>query len=190
MRLSARTRLSKTVTTVVIGLTLAVLPGCFPYVTSYVYLDSPGVTHRRAPCYDGAPLGVVYEKGGASFELVLEPLVLSRSNDAYLTLRAPRHVSISIPVAVARIRFRGETESQSASVNLNAAPPDWQGPFVEERRRKSPLAEYRLVFSSLPPINSPGTLELPDVLVDGVVVASPIFAFERRAYAGMVPLNC
>lgn len=60
-----------------IGLALATLPDCFPYVTNYAYLERPGVTHRRAPCYDGAPMGAVYEKGGVRFELALEPHALS-----------------------------------------------------------------------------------------------------------------
>ena len=135
-------------------------------------------------------MGVAYEKGGVSFELSLEPHALSPLKDPYLKLSAPRHAAISIPEPIALIRFSGESANQFAAVNLKVAPPDRQGPYVKDRRRKSPLAEYRFVFSNLPPINSPGTLELPDVLVDGVVVASPIFAFERRAYAGMVPLNC
>ncbi len=190
MRLSARTLLSKAVPGVLIALALAVLPGCFPYVASYIYLESHGVTYRRAPCYDSAPMGVAYEKSGVSFELTLEPHAMSPLKEAYLKLRAPRGAAISIPEPIARIRFRGESEHQSASVNLKVAPLDWQGPYVEDRRRKSPLAEYRFVFSNLPPIHSPGTLELPDVLVDGVVVQSPPFTFERRMYAGIVPLNC
>ena len=190
MRPSARTTLSKTVPSVFIGIALTVLPGCFAYETSFVYLESPGVTHRRAPCYDGAPMGVAYEKGGVSFELTLEPHAMSPLKQPYLKLRAPRHAAVSIPEPIAHVRFRGERENQSASVNLKLTPLDWQGPYVEDRRRKSPLAEYRFVFSNLPPINSPGTLELPDVLFDGVVVKSPVFAFERRTYAGTVPLNC
>ena len=95
-----------------------------------------------------------------------------------------------MPEPIALIRFSGESANQFAAVNLKVAPPGRRGPYVEDRHGKSPLAEYRFVFSNLPPINSPGTLELPDVLVDRVVLASPIFAFERRAYAGMVPLNC
>lgn len=71
--------------------------GCFPYVTSYVCLESPGFAHRRAPCCDGAPMGVAHEKSGVSFELTLEPHAMSRLNWAYLNLRAPRGVAISIP---------------------------------------------------------------------------------------------
>lgn len=190
MKQSARIMLSIAVPRIFGGLALATLPGCFPYVASYVYLESPGVTHKRAPCYDGAPMGVAYEKSGVSFELALEPHALSPSKDAFLKLRAPRHVAISIPEPIARVRFRGEHENQSASINLKLTPLDWQGPYVAEMRRKSPFTEYRFVFSNLPPITSPGTIELPVVSVDGVAVASPRFAFERRTYAGMVPLNC
>ena len=49
---------------VVIGVAAGMLPGCFPYVMSYVYLDGPGVTYQRAPCQDGAPVGVAYELTG------------------------------------------------------------------------------------------------------------------------------
>ena len=135
-------------------------------------------------------MGVAYERSGVSFELTLEPHAMSRLNEAYLKLRAPRGVAISIPEPIARVTFRGERENRSASVTLKIVPPDWQGPYVEDRRRKSPLAEYRYVFENLPPINSRGTLELPVVFADGVAVESPVFAFERRTYAAIVPLNC
>lgn len=135
-------------------------------------------------------MGAVYEKGGVSFELALEPHALSASKAAYLKLRAPRQVAISIPDPIARVRFRGAPENESASVNLKLAPLDRQGPYVEEMRRKSPLVEYRFVFLNFPTIHSPGTLQLPAVWVDGVVVESPTVTFERRTYASMVPLNC
>ncbi len=173
-----------------IGAALATLLGCVPYVTSYVYLESPGVTYRRAPCYDDAPVGAVYERGGVRFELTLEPLALSHSKDAYLKLSAPRNTAISIPMPIANIKLRGQSEVKSTTVLLKAVPLDWQGPYVDEMRRKSPLAEYRFIFLALPPIQSPGTVKLPAVLIDGVPVESPIFTFERRTYAGMVPLNC
>ncbi len=172
------------------GLGMATLTGCFPYAADYVYLESPGVSHRRAPCHGGAPMGVAYEKSGVRFELALEPHALSRSKDAYLKVFAPRYVAISIPEPIARVRFRSDPESQSASIQLKVTPLDWQGPYVAEMRRTSPLAEYRFVFSNLPPMTSPGTIELPVVLADGTVVESPVFAFERRTYAGLLPLNC
>ena len=169
-------------------LAAATLPGCFPYVTSYVYLDSPGVTYKRSPCYDGAAVGVAYERNGVLFEVTLEPHALSPLKQAYLKVRAPRGAAISIPEPTALITFRGQ--NSPTSVRLQAAPLDWQGPYVEAMRRKSPLAEYRFVFSDLPPIDSPGTLKLPVVVADGAALESPIFTFERRSYAGIVPLNC
>jgi len=164
------------------------LPGCFPYVTSYVYLDSPGVTYKRSPCQDGAPVGVAYEKSGVRFEVTLEPHGLSPLKQAYLKVRAPRSAAISIPEPTAVITFRGQ--DKLTSVHLQAAPLDWQGPYVEEMRRKSLLAEYRFVFSDLPAIDSPGTLKLPVVVADGAALESPVLTFERRSYAGIVPLNC
>jgi len=180
----------KVTLSVIIGVAVAMLPGCFPYVTSYVYLDGPGVTHRRSPCRDGAAVGVAYEKSGIRFEATLEPHGLSPLKEGYLKLRAPRNAAISIPNPIARLRFRSQGEGISTEVHLRPAPLDWQGPYVDEMRRKSPLAEYRFVFSDLPPIDSPGTLQLPVVFIDGVAVDSPIFTFERRTYAAMEPLNC
>lgn len=175
---------------VVIGVAVGMLPGCFPYVMTYVYLDGPGVTYRRAPCQDGAPVGVAYEKSGIRFEVTLEPHTMSPLKDGYLKLRASRSALISIPDPIALLQFRGQPEGSSTSVRLEAASLDWQGPYVDEARRTSPLAEYRFVFADLPLIDSPGTLRLPVVLIDGVAVESPVLTFERRSYAGMPPLNC
>ena len=179
---------SKTASGILTVLVAVTLPGCFPYVTSYVYLDSPGVTYKRSPCYDGAPVGVTYEKNGVRFEVTLEPHALSPLKHAYLKVRAPRSAAISIPEPTALIMFRGQ--DKPTSVRLQAAPLDWQGPYVAEMRRKSPLAEYRFVFTDLPSIDSPGTLKLPIVVADGAALESPVFTFERRSYAGIVPLNC
>jgi hypothetical protein len=179
---------SKIASGTLVVLVAATLPGCFPYLTSYVYLDGPGVTYKRSPCYDGAPVGVAYEKNSVRFEVTLEPHALSPLKQAYLKVRAPRSAAISIPEPTALITFRGQ--GKPTSVHLQAAPLDWQGPYVEEMRRKSPLAEYRFVFIDLPSIDSPGTLKLPIVVADGAVLESPIFTFERRSYAGIVPLNC
>lgn len=180
----------KVASSVVIGLALGMLPGCFPYVMSYVHLESPGVAYKRAPCKDGAPVGVIYEKTGVRFEVTLEPHSLSRLEEPYMKLRTPRGAALSIPNPIAIITFRDKGRDKSISVHLKAAPLDWQGPYVEEMRRKSPLEEYRFVFVDLPPIDSPGTLQLPVVSVDGIAVESPVFTFERRPYAGTVPLNC
>ena len=180
----------KMASSVVVGLTATVLSGCFPYMISYVHLDGPGVTYKRAPCRDGAPVAVAYEKSGARFEVTLEPHNLSSLQDAYLKVRAPRDVVVSIPDPTALFKFRSPREGTSISVQLKAAQLDWHGPFVEELRRNSPLAEYRFVFVAPPPIDSPGTLHLPVVLLDGVAVEAPVLTFERRPYAGIAPLNC
>jgi len=175
---------------VVIALILGTLPGCFPYVMTYVYLDGPGVNYLRFPCRDGAPVGVMYQRNEARFEVTLEPHGLSPLKDAFLKIRAPRISLLSIPNPIARITYRGEEQGKSTSVQLKSSSLDWQGPYVEDMRRRSPLAEYRFVFVDLAPITSPGTLELPVVFVDGVAVESPVFTFERRPYAGIPPLNC
>jgi hypothetical protein len=175
---------------VVVTAAMVMVAGCYPYVTRYVYLDGPGVTHRRSHCHDGAPVGVAYEKSGLLFEVSLEPHGLSTSSAPYLKLRAPRDAAISIPDSIARLRFGDDGEGPSAPVHLKATPLDWQGPYVDEMRRDSPLAEYRFVFADLPPIDSRGTLHLPVVFIDGAGVESPVLTFERRRFAGIVPLNC
>lgn len=187
MSANDRSKAVPIVTALILG---GALSGCFPYAISYVHLDGHGVSYRRSPCSDGAPVGVRYERSEARFEVTLEPHALSPLKDAYLKVRAPRHMAITIPNPTARIAFRGAAEGRSTTVRLEPAPLDWQGPYVEQMRRASPLAEHRFVFLDLPPIDSPGTLELPVVYVDGVAVESPVLTFERRHYAGMAPLNC
>jgi len=169
---------------------LAVLPGCFPYMMSYVFLDGPGVGYRRSPCHDGAPVAATWENAGVRFEVTLEPHALTRSKEAYLGIRVPRGAVLSLPDPVALISFHGDGQAKSLSVTLKAVPLEDQGPHVDEMRRKSPLDEYRYVFVGLPPIESPGALQLPLVSVNGIPVVSPVFTFERRPYAGLVPLNC
>lgn len=181
---------TKVASRVVIGLALGMLPGCLPYVISYVHLESPGVAYERAPCKDGAPVAVIFEKSGVRFEVTLEPHALSRLKEPYIGLLAPRGTALSIANPIATITFRDKGRDKSISVRLKAAPPERQHPYVEEMRRKSPLEAYRFVFVDLPPIDSPGTLQLPVVSIDGIAVESPVFTFERRPYAGTVPLNC
>ena len=107
-----------------------------------------------------------------------------------MKVRAPRDVAITIPHPIARVVFRGDKPGKAMEVELKAAPLDWQGPYVDEMRRRSPLAEHRFVFVGLPPVDSPGTLEMPVVYANGVALESPLLTFERRTYAGMPPLNC
>ena len=190
MKTPAPTRLLKTASSVVIGLAVGTLTGCFPYVTTYVYLDSPGVSYKRSPCYDGAPVAAAYQRDEVHFEVTLEPHALSYSKEAYLKLRAPRNIAIAIPDPIVLVTFHGARKLDSTSVQLKAVPLDWQGPYVADMRRQSPLMEYRFVFGDLPPIHSPGTLQLPVVFADGIAIPSPLFTFDRRAYAGVVPLNC
>lgn len=45
-------------------------------------------------------------------------------------------------------------------------------------------------FVGLPPITFSGTLKLPPIDISGVLIQLPVFEFERRPYAGIVPLNC
>lgn len=182
--------MSRPASKLAIALILGTLTGCFPYVMSYVYLDSPGVNYLHFPCRDGAPVGVMYQRNEVRFEVTLEPHGLSPLKDAFLRIRAPRHVVISIPNPIARITYLGTEQGKSMSVQLKSTPLDWQGPYVAAARQRSPLAEYLFVFADLPPITSPGTLELPVVFVGGIAVESPLFTFERRPYAGMPPLNC
>ena len=141
------------------------------------------------PCRDAAPVGVRYERNRVRFEVTLEPHGLSPSKEPYLKVRAPREVAITIPQPTARIVFRDKSHSVT-ELQLKPAPLDWQGPYVDQMRRGSPLAEYRFVFVGLPLIESPGTLEMPVTYADGVALESPVLTFERRTYAGMLPLNC
>ena len=177
--------------TLLMGFVLVVLSGCFPYVMSYIHLDSPEITHIRVLCGDaGAPSGALYNHNEVSFLVALEPHGLSPLKEAFIRLRAPRNVAISIPDPVARVTFLGEDAADPVSIPLEAAPLDWQGPYVEEMRRKSSFEEYRFVFVGFPKIDGPGSLQLPTVLIGEIPVELPELTFERRRYAGMAPINC
>jgi hypothetical protein len=56
--------------------------------------------------------------------------------------------------------------------------------------RRQGILEYRYEFSGLPPITFSGTLKVPTLYLDGVAVTSPQFTFDRRPWAGALPLNC
>jgi hypothetical protein len=186
-----KSMLRRTYSALLIGLALVVLTGCFPYVMTYIHLDGPGITHVRVLCGDmGAPAGALYQHDDVSFLIALEPHGLSRSKEGFIRLRAPRNVAISIPDPVVRITFFGENAADPVTVRLEAAPLDWQGPYAEERRRRSPFEEYRFVFMGFPKIDGPGSLQLPIVLVDGLPVELPELEFERKRYAGIAPINC
>ena len=49
---------------------------------------------------------------------------------------------------------------------------------------------HTFVFTGLPPIDFPGRLELPPIIVDGVTVPMPVFDFDVRPWAGFAPINC
>jgi hypothetical protein len=172
------------------GVLLATLPGCFPYATSYVHLEAPGVNHIQAACGDvGPPVFASYERNGVRFDVTLEPGWASRSEAGFLRLRAPQHVTVSIPDPSGYLT-RGDKGGQPAHRFELKRMVHPESRHADELLMRRGVIDYRFDFVGLPPITFPGTLSLPTVHVDGVAVTSPTFAFERRPYAGIAPLNC
>lgn len=163
----------------------AVLAGCFPYVTTYLHLEAPGATNMGACA--GAPVFARYEAGGATFRVTLEPgAIASRTSAGYVQVRAPEKMTVTVPDPAAYLTPEGQ-----APVRFELEPVGIGDlPMVREQWRRQGVAEHRFEFNGLPSIPSPGTLRLPDVYLDGVAVRLPPFRYERRPYAGVVPLNC
>ena len=158
-----------------IGALAATLSGCFPYVTSYVHLDAPGVKHLQAACRDvGPPVFAYVESSGLRVEVTMEPgLLASRSKSGFLRVRTESS-AVSIPDPIGYVTPTGRPEM---SFRLT---PGVSGTSYSQQ----------FDFVGLPPITFSGTLKLPLIVVDGLRIQLPVFEFERRPYASIVPLNC
>ncbi len=172
------------------GILLATLPGCFPYVTSYVHLDAPGVNHTQAACGNvGPPVFATYERNGVRFDVTLEPGWASHYQAGFLRLRAPQHVVISIPEPFGYLAPSDKSDQRALRFELRRMDHA-ENRFAADILKRRGVIEHRFDFAGLPPITFSGTLRLPTVYVDGVATTAPLFEFERRSHAGIAPLNC
>ncbi len=125
----------------------------------------------------GPPVYANYERNGVRFTVTLEVELESGAEGGVLRLRGPRDVAISIPDPFGYV-----------------VPTDKGGVpalrFELRRAERRGVLQTQFDFAGLPPITFSGKLHLPTVYVDGVAVTSPVFEFERRHYAGIVPFNC
>ena len=160
------------------------LAGCFPYLTSYVHLDAPGA--KTVGGCAGPPVFVTYEANGARVALTLEPGAVSKTTEGYLRVRAPESTAVSLPDPVGYITPEGQAPTR---FELKQFEPPWERTSREFLRRQG-ILEHRYQLVGLPTITSSGALRLPVIFVNGVAVESPVFKFDRRPYAGVVPLNC
>lgn len=171
-----------------VALSALFLGSCFPYATSYVHLDGSGVTHLREMCRDfGAPIAVAYHRAGVGFEISLHPGHSSRSKTPFLKLRAPPKLALSMPERRAHLLSEGRTID--VPLNFKGASRDLDG-RLEATIELRGLSEYWFEFAVPAQSGSSGTLKLPTIYVDGTAVESPLLSFERRLFAGAVPLNC
>ena len=147
----------------------AFLAGCFPYVTTYVHVEAPGAT-AHGGCAGPATIARV-QSGRLRLEVSLEPgRIASRTpTTGFLAVTGAREVSLASTAAHLLPEGRGATK-----VAFQLRPAGFQ----------------RFEFAELRDIPSAGTLHLPALLIDGAEVALPVFRFERRPYAGFLPLNC
>jgi hypothetical protein len=172
------------------GIFLGTLPGCFPYVTSYVHLEAPGASYLPAACGDvGAPVFATYERNGVRFDVTLEPGWASHSKAGFLRVRAPQDAVISIPEPSGYLAQKGRTDQAALRFEL-ARSENLENRYGAEILKRRGVVDHRFDFVGLPPITFSGTLTLPIVYVNGAAAISPSFAFERRPYAGVAPLNC
>jgi hypothetical protein len=170
---------------------LATLTGCYPYVASYVHLaaSESGVSYVPVCGNAGPPVYAKYERNGVRFTVTLESAVESGAIVGFLRLAAPPHAAISIPDPIGYVARNDKSGEPALRFELRPAEyPKNQNRITDETLAR--IGVYRFDFAGLPPITFSGTLKLPTVFVDGVAVTSPVFEFERRSYAGVVPFNC
>jgi hypothetical protein len=172
-----------------IGLFLALLSGCFPYVSSYVHLDAPGIKHLSSFCGVGPPAIATFESHGARFDVTLEPRAGAISKAGYLRLRVPQQSDVSIPNPTAHfIHGEGASQRELRIDLVRAAHPENR--HGAELMLGRGLVDHYFDFVGLPPISHPGSLRLPTVKLNGLAVTPPTFTFELRPFATIAPLNC
>lgn len=155
-------------------------------LTSYVRLDAPGVRYVGA-CAGPAHFAVV-ERAGVTLSVTLEPGISSRSKEGLLIVMGPLGTQVSIPHPEGRVTRSDAGEPRVMDFQLRQVPAE--GPYDDEMARRGGRVRYRYRFFGLPDITFPGELTLPEIQVNGTMVALPAFKFERRPYAGISPLNC
>jgi hypothetical protein len=157
------------------------LSGCFPYLTSYVHLEGPldVVTPQPACGNAGPPVFARYVRRGVTFDVTLEPGIAARGGNGFLRVRAPEGVAVTIPEPFGQLKVYDGDAPMRFRLRL------------AETRNVAGAVERRFEFDGLPAkIDFSGTLHLPDVLVDGSEVVSPVLQFRRHRYAGVAPTNC
>ncbi len=167
-----------------IGVLLATLPGCFPYVTSYVHLEASGITNTGACA--GPPVFANYEAKAARIAVTLGPSMFAGSSAGFLRVRAPQDMVVVVREAIGYLTPEGQAPIRFELRRVER----WEDRFGREFDKRQGVLEHRFEFSALPPITFSGTLTLPTLYLDGVAVASPSFKFDRRPSAGVAPLNC
>lgn len=171
------------------ALSTVTVAGCFPLAANYIHLDAPGIGHRPALCRDvGPPSIATWEAAGVRFRATLKPPFDSKRGDGYLQAWAPKGLDIRPAEAQGRIvRADGgaPAEIRFGLARRDDALPRYAAPVPPQGD-----VGRTFVFTGLPPIDFPGRLELPPMVVDGVTVPMPSFAFEVRPWAGIAPLNC
>ena len=173
----------------VVAVAALAVAGCFPLAATYVHLDSPGIRHVQAICRDiGPPVLAAWESSGVRFEATLKPLYAAKSGEGFVRVQG-RKDSIVRPAeplgrivrkdgnAPTELRFGFERRDEVLSPHAIPVPPHG-------------TVWHTFVFTGLPPIDFPGRLELPAMIVDGVSMPMPAFEFEIRPWAGFAPINC
>jgi hypothetical protein len=112
--------------------------------------------------------------------------VASRSSAGFLRVRAPQNIVVSMPEASGYVTREGHAPLR---FELRRVEPREER-FGRELLKRQGVLEHRFEFTGLPPIDFSGTLKVPALYLDGVAYHSPSFNFDRRPWAGLIPLNC
>lgn len=169
---------------------LTTLAGCFPYAKSYVHLEASGGKPAREICQQHGPyVALDFDNSGVQFRVSLEPGNSQRSKTAFVRLRVERDAVIAVPNPVALILDRDGKETAAVKLALTHGSQERAARLISSARDAA-VAEYLFEFVDLPPLSSPGSLKLPVVYAGDVAVSLPLIRFDRRAYVGVLPLNC
>jgi hypothetical protein len=195
---------------------MVLLDACVPVVSEYQRLEVPGARYFRGGCYGsyGPPSIVYYPYHGIFISLDITSTIalgihLPAGTEVQLNAETVRitgvtqngPVDVSLPIRAAR---------QGALGNRN--PPEFQGlrdPFTSPDNF-GPLAGAsesgrHIWYSFVSETDSGGTarrltqtplgllrgtVELPPMTINGVEYGPQTLPFERREYAGTIPVNC
>ena len=158
------------------------LSGCIPYVRNYVHLDAPA--HDLEVCGQGAPTTAIFRHAGASIAVTLDA---GRYREPNIAVYLDSEADVVIPRMHARVVPADGATAIHVPIELTG-PPQTHG-----LSRYSVIAQtivYRFRLLGLPSHLGSGTIEVPEIIIDGRAIPSRNIRFYKRTAIDAVPLNC